>query len=55
MINQIVTGERIQQLCHVYFGFKEDFDYNPIIKQQTNKHFNLLFLFTLLSEVHVIR
>ena len=41
MINQIVTGERIQQLCHVYFGFKEDFDYNPIIKQQTNKHFNL--------------
>jgi hypothetical protein len=37
----IVTGERIQQRCDVYFGFKEDFDYNPIIKKQTNKHFNL--------------
>lgn len=41
MANIIVTGEIIQQMCDVYFGFKEDFDYNPIIKQQTNKHFNL--------------
>ena len=23
----IITGEKIQQLCNVYFGFKEDFDY----------------------------
>ena len=37
----IITGEKIQQLCNVYFGFKEDFDYNPVIKQQINKHFNL--------------
>ena len=37
----IVTGERIQQLCDIYFGLQEDFDYNPVIKPQTNKHFNL--------------
>jgi hypothetical protein len=41
MANIIVTGEKIQQICDVYFGFNEDFDFNPIIKQQTNKHFNL--------------
>ena len=39
MLNQIITGEKIQQLCDIYFGFKPDFDYNPIIKQQTNKQF----------------
>jgi hypothetical protein len=41
MSNQIVTGERIQQICDVYFGFKEDFDFNPVIKQQVDKQFNL--------------
>jgi hypothetical protein len=41
MANQIVTGEKIQQLCDLYFGFKDDFDFNPIIQKQTNKHFNL--------------
>jgi hypothetical protein len=41
MANIIVTGEKIQQLCDVYFGFNEDFNFNPIIKQQTNKHFNI--------------
>ena len=30
----IITGEKIQQLCNVYFGFKEDFDYtkNLVLK-----------------------
>ena len=37
----IVTGERIQQLCNIYLGFQEDFDYNPVIKQQPNKQLNL--------------
>jgi hypothetical protein len=41
MSHQIVTGERIQQICDVYFGFKDDFDFNPVIKQQIDKHFNL--------------
>jgi hypothetical protein len=41
MVNKIVTGERVQQLCDVYFGFEEDFRFNPIINQQHNKHFNL--------------
>ena len=37
----IITGERIQQLCDVYFGFEEDFKFNPIIKNQADKHFHL--------------
>lgn len=41
MVSQIVTGEKIQQMCDVYFGFKEDFEFNPTINRQTNKHFNL--------------
>ena len=41
MINQMVTGEKIQQLCDVYFGFKEDFDFNPVIRNQNKKQLNI--------------
>jgi hypothetical protein len=34
----IIKGERIQQLCDIYIGLQEDFNYNPLIKLQTNKH-----------------
>ena len=34
----IVSGERIQQLCDIYLGTNEDFNYNPLIKKQTFKH-----------------
>ena len=40
----IITGEKIQQLCDVYFGFKEDFYFNPVIKTQLKKQFNLNYL-----------
>jgi hypothetical protein len=36
--NQIITGERIQNLCDIYIGNKPDFDYNPFIQKQTHKH-----------------
>ena len=42
----IVTGEKIQKLCNIYFGFQEDFYYNPVIKEEINKHFNLNNLIT---------
>lgn len=41
MINNIVTGEKIQQICNIYIGKQEDFNYNPLIKNQTNKHLNI--------------
>ena len=41
MTNQMVTGEKIQNLCDVYFGFKDDFDFNPVIKIQRNKQINI--------------
>jgi hypothetical protein len=38
MNNNIITGEKIQQCCDIYLGKSEDFNYNPIIKNQNNKH-----------------
>jgi len=37
----IVTGERFQRLANVYLGLAEDFEYNPLIKTDINKHKNL--------------
>jgi hypothetical protein len=37
LVNKIITGERIQQLAQIYIGYSEDFDYNPVIKNQKNK------------------
>lgn len=36
--NNIITGERIQQLANIYLGKSEDFNYNPRIAQETHKH-----------------
>ena len=36
--NKIITGERIQQLATIYLGKNEDFNYNPLIAQETHKH-----------------
>lgn len=38
---QIITGERIQELCDVYFGSPDDFNYNPRISTQSNKFINI--------------
>jgi hypothetical protein len=37
----IITGERVQQFADVYLGFPEDFNYNPVIQKQRNKHLDL--------------
>ena len=36
--NKIITGERIQQLANIYIGTTDDFNYNPLIKNETHKH-----------------
>ena len=38
MSNKIITGEKIQQFANVYIGEIEDFNYNPRIKNETQKH-----------------
>uniref|UniRef100_A0A6C0JNA1 Exostosin GT47 domain-containing protein n=1 Tax=viral metagenome TaxID=1070528 RepID=A0A6C0JNA1_9ZZZZ len=38
MSNIIITGEKIQQLCDIYLGDLEDFNYNPVIHNQKEKH-----------------
>lgn len=38
MENEILTGEKIQQTAEKYFGLDGDFNYNPIISTQSDKH-----------------
>ena len=37
----IITGERIQELCDIYIGEQSDFDYNPRIAHKKQKHLTL--------------
>ena len=43
----IITGEKIQNLCDFYVGEIQDFNFNPNIKKQKNKH---LYLSTIINE-----
>ena len=36
--DQIITGEKFQQLANVYLGDVDDFHYNPRIARETHKH-----------------
>ena len=40
-MNNIVTGEKLQQLCDIYIGFEDDFIFNPVINNQKSKHVNI--------------
>jgi hypothetical protein len=35
--SNVITGERIQQLCDVYCGLPDDFQFNPVIASQHDK------------------
>ena len=37
----IITGEKIQNLCDYYIGTLCDLNFNPVIRNQTSKHINL--------------
>ena len=37
----LITGEKIQTLCDYYIGTNDDFNFNPIIRNQTPKHINI--------------
>jgi len=37
MENNIISGEKIQQLADVYLGLDEDFTFNPVIREQPLK------------------
>jgi len=34
----IITGEKLQEICNIYIGHEEDFRYNPRIFKQKEKH-----------------
>jgi hypothetical protein len=44
LIDNIITGEKLQQLADLYLGLQEDFYYNPFIWIQRDKHcdFNMI-------------
>jgi hypothetical protein len=37
----IISGEKIQNLCDYYLGTQDHFNYNPFIKSQPHKHLNI--------------
>jgi len=37
----IITGEKIQNICDYYIGSHEDFNFNPSIKNQVSKQINI--------------
>lgn len=37
----VITGEKIQDLCDVYIGLVEDLYFNPFISKQTHKHLHI--------------
>jgi hypothetical protein len=37
----IITGEKLQQICNIYLGIPYDFQYNPVILNQKNKQLNI--------------
>jgi len=39
--NNIIKGERFQQLADIYLGYEYDFQYNPLIWHQPEKHVHL--------------
>jgi len=39
--NQIIKGERLQQIADVYIGYPEDFYYNPLISRELAKQRNI--------------
>lgn len=40
-IIDIITGEKIQQLAHIYVGYNDDFKYNPLIANQNEKQLSI--------------
>ena len=40
----IVSGEKLQDIAHVYLAIDNDFSYNPYINKQTNKHKNMSYI-----------
>lgn len=42
MNTTIISGEKLQDIAHVYLGIDNDFRNNPYINTQTNKHKNIL-------------
>ena len=37
----IITGERIQQIADIYLGDMSDFNFNPFISTQYDKHVDI--------------
>jgi hypothetical protein len=50
----IITGEKIQQLCDIYLGSTSDFHFNPNISRQFKKHKDISYLIECFDNPHKI-
>jgi hypothetical protein len=53
-IDDIITGERLQETAGVYLGLVEDFYYNPRIGQQYEKHLSFDYLTSQFNNPNII-
>lgn len=53
-IDKIITGEKLQCLCDIYIGTREDFNFNPIIKIQYKKHIDINNIDKLFNNPNII-
>lgn len=50
----IVSGEKLQDIAHVYLAIDNDFNYNPYISIQTNKHKNMSHINSLYDNPKIV-
>lgn len=50
----IISGENFQQLADIYLGYQEDFHYNPVIRNQPEKHLYIQSLNTIYDNPKII-
>jgi len=54
MYLNIITGEKIQEIANVYLGIDNDFNNNPYINNQTDKHKNMLEINTYYNNPKIV-
>lgn len=53
-MTNIITGEKIQQLCDIYLGVDNDFNCNPTISKQPSKHVYLNNIINLYDNPQIV-
>jgi len=52
--SEIITGEKLQELSNIYLGTEDDFNYNPCILVQRDKHININNIVSLFPNPRIV-